>query len=513
MGHKLATTGMGTRDVLVAVGFGCLLGTLLIYSAAAMPFQRFESLPQFVGSLGSALRVTWMAAVAAVAFSVVPRLRGLLASTGVSVVGSLLYMAGNAMFCAMATGLCPPDTLGSIPGICIGSGCALQCLPWGRLLSAYDLRRALAVTAIAAVVASLVGLGQLLLPEVGAVCLFMACTIVCVVLPYALRAPHAVRADRVHEAPDVMPSDAPCAPAPAGPSLVRTFLDIALIPSIGLVLFAMLMGMRGELFFEDYPHYVVIQLSVAAILFACALLPRRWPLLRAIYRGLIPALAAVVLAANYMVRSVTGGSSVETVLVILLYTVAALLALSTLIGMAHAAEFSADLIVAMTLLVFSLATRLTQRIGSAVDLDADGARLVIVVTCGFYAAGMIVFTIWRGLRAGEAELRAGGDRLFGEAGVDVTHGGKLRRAGAGPDASSLVALGPSLGERCDELAATYSLTGREREILGYLALGHSGAYISEELLISPNTVRTHIHNIYRKVGVASREDIVRLVWG
>ena len=58
MGHKLATTGMGTRDVLVAVGFGCLLGTLLIYSAAAMPFQRFESLPQFVGSLGSALRVT-----------------------------------------------------------------------------------------------------------------------------------------------------------------------------------------------------------------------------------------------------------------------------------------------------------------------------------------------------------------------------------------------------------------------------------------------------------------------
>ena len=73
--------------------------------------------------------------------------------------------------------------------------------------------------------------------------------------------------------------------------------------------------------------------------------------------------------------------------------------------------------------------------------------------------------------------------------------------------------GRPLGERCDELAATYSLTGREREILGYLALGHSGAYISEELLISPNTVRTHIHNIYRKVGVASREDIVRLVWG
>ena len=69
------------------------------------------------------------------------------------------------------------------------------------------------------------------------------------------------------------------------------------------------------------------------------------------------------------------------------------------------------------------------------------------------------------------------------------------------------------GSAVTSLPPPYSLTGREREILGYLALGHSGAYISEELLISPNTVRTHIHNIYRKVGVASREDIVRLVWG
>ena len=52
-----------------------------------------------------------------------------------------------------------------------------------------------------------------------------------------------------------------------------------------------------------------------------------------------------------------------------------------------------------------------------------------------------------------------------------------------------------------------------RKILAYLAEGHSGAYISDVLFISPNTVRTHIHNIYRKLDVSSREDILRLTKG
>ena len=36
---------------------------------------------------------------------------------------------------------------------------------------------------------------------------------------------------------------------------------------------------------------------------------------------------------------------------------------------------------------------------------------------------------------------------------------------------------------------------------------------SDVLFISPNTVRTHIHNIYRKLDVSSREDILRLTKG
>ena len=48
------------------------------------------------------------------------------------------------------------------------------------------------------------------------------------------------------------------------------------------------------------------------------------------------------------------------------------------------------------------------------------------------------------------------------------------------------------------------LTEREREVLGYLALGWETKYIAEELGVSWYTVRSHIENLRRKLGAASR---------
>jgi DNA-binding CsgD family transcriptional regulator len=48
------------------------------------------------------------------------------------------------------------------------------------------------------------------------------------------------------------------------------------------------------------------------------------------------------------------------------------------------------------------------------------------------------------------------------------------------------------------------LTRREREILDLIADGFSNQQIADELFISPHTVKTHLHNIFKKINVKRR---------
>ena len=52
--------------------------------------------------------------------------------------------------------------------------------------------------------------------------------------------------------------------------------------------------------------------------------------------------------------------------------------------------------------------------------------------------------------------------------------------------------------------AIINLTQREKEILKLVALGSSNAQIAEKLFIREITVKTHLNNIYRKIGVENR---------
>jgi DNA-binding CsgD family transcriptional regulator len=55
--------------------------------------------------------------------------------------------------------------------------------------------------------------------------------------------------------------------------------------------------------------------------------------------------------------------------------------------------------------------------------------------------------------------------------------------------------------------STQPFTLREVEVLKYLNEGYNNKEISEKLFISPNTVKTHIKNIYNKVNVNKRIDL------
>lgn len=56
-------------------------------------------------------------------------------------------------------------------------------------------------------------------------------------------------------------------------------------------------------------------------------------------------------------------------------------------------------------------------------------------------------------------------------------------------------------------ANRYGLTRREEELLCLLVAGRTNREIGEELTISIGTVKTHVHHIYEKVGVSSREEL------
>lgn len=85
--------------------------------------------------------------------------------------------------------------------------------------------------------------------------------------------------------------------------------------------------------------------------------------------------------------------------------------------------------------------------------------------------------------------------------IDVRYpltGAVLGRSGIGRMAWNLPNDGDSI-----------RLSSRERQIVASLANGATAKEIARELLISFHTVRAHIRNIYMKIGVCNRVELMR----
>lgn len=64
------------------------------------------------------------------------------------------------------------------------------------------------------------------------------------------------------------------------------------------------------------------------------------------------------------------------------------------------------------------------------------------------------------------------------------------------------------GQALEAFLAKYGITEREREIILKVVQGKSNADIAGELFVSIATVKTHLHNIYTKIGVNSRYSLL-----
>lgn len=63
---------------------------------------------------------------------------------------------------------------------------------------------------------------------------------------------------------------------------------------------------------------------------------------------------------------------------------------------------------------------------------------------------------------------------------------------------------------CQPIADEYHLTAKETEILEHLVRKQTLDQIADALVVSKNTVRTHVRNLYAKIGAHSQSDVYRL---
>lgn len=82
---------------------------------------------------------------------------------------------------------------------------------------------------------------------------------------------------------------------------------------------------------------------------------------------------------------------------------------------------------------------------------------------------------------------------------------ELGRQDPGEQQSDAIAL------RCQELQEQYLLTNRETEIMELFAHGYTMPHIAELLVVSENTVRTHSKNLYAKLGIHKRQELIELL--
>lgn len=76
--------------------------------------------------------------------------------------------------------------------------------------------------------------------------------------------------------------------------------------------------------------------------------------------------------------------------------------------------------------------------------------------------------------------------------------------------SNTATPGDAFAHACANYIKKGRLTPREAEVFIMLARGHSPAYVAGELTLSDSTIRTHVRNIYKKLNITSREELICL---
>lgn len=441
------------------------------------------------------------------------------------VAGAACFLGGYALLAVVFN----VEALGNaflavVGGLLLAAGTMSLCVAWGSYLARYDLRQSLLCSAVIFGLAALLRLLTSSVPTTLGIIFFAAMAVLGVALPcvkavqgdldagtdqpvaadeeVALlisqehsrgRKPRDAGAGaKAAPAADAGADDAAGAGAATGGRTlsseqivqsVKRMAQVAGLPFVGLLVFAFVMGSRKMYVFDVVYVEMISDLIAAVLVLPLALVKIDRPLMPFIYQMALPAFALVLI----ILGAFPEGSIAKIVAGVgsyVFFSAVAIVALACLCAMAHAREFSPQLIFSATAACFALAAFVGVLCGTlpAFD-DQDGGPVLLVISTIYYAFVLFVPLLQAWL-----------------------HGASEDEA---PQPKTSV--DEELRERCDHAAKRAGLTPREAEVLGYLGRGHGVAFVAESLVVSESTVRTHVKNIYRKLGVSSREELLQLI--
>ncbi len=145
----------------------------------------------------------------------------------------------------------------------------------------------------------------------------------------------------------------------------------------------------------------------------------------------------------------------------------------------------------------------------------DTMRFLVVVVAAVYALSLAAVLVTRGKRR-RRDVDAGetgrAREAFDREQIATNKGDAAISDDPAPTSEDAVPTAEQvLDERCRVVAREGCLTEREAEILGYLLRGRTKAHIASVLFVTENTVRSHVRNIYAKLGVHTRQELIDLV--
>jgi DNA-binding CsgD family transcriptional regulator len=483
------------EQLLCIVGLGALFSTMLLYSGSVIVFVTFNKPIDFIvlEAPASLIAAAVFAMVLMVAILLGKRL-----NTAIYLIGSPLYTLSTLSFAILFASNINNKVIVIAVALMVAFSNVIVCLFWGRVFSRFTLRQALINISIASAVSALV-FGLLMnLPYLATAVLFVSISLLPPMLPWLLNAPTATNINRTTEetgglgSSTVLESDITVQPVLHLKRTLRSLLAVAGMPIGGLVACSFCLAVMRTQFATSFDLYIIAVLVVVLLLLGFSLLVRQVVNLRALHMAFLPLFAILMLAAAVLTEQFGMGTRPLMFFIFLFYMVAAIIALITLTAVANAGEFSTDLVFTVALFLFAATSTVGQGIAELISEDMVGSATIVVTALYAIAALFVFYLRWfRGQRTDEDDNAWLVDS---------------KKANNNTDGEQ----GETDGTCCQRLACAYQLTAREAEILEMLSLGHRGPFISEALFISPNTVRTHIYNIYRKLGVNSREDILRI---